>query len=282
MALAARKISVHAVNCGGLPGGLQSLPGPKSERTALRRVLEASGPEAERALERRVLHDQSLAAFVLAAAGEPQRGAPYQVVSLDRALAVLGPVEVRSLARATLRMAELCPGAYRDQAAARCLWRHSRAVARLCRLLAPPRGLEPESAYTAGLLHDLGLAVVEAFFPAQAHVARAAVAGGLELEQAEELAGVGHQELGIALAQELRLPPIFSEVLGCHHRLHPDLEYLEMAALVHLCDHLASEAGLRPWPGAGPQRLDPLAGSVLELHSGELARARAKLEKDTA
>jgi HD-like signal output (HDOD) protein len=123
-------------------------------------------------------------------------------------------------------------------------WEHSLGcglVSRFCARKARYR--EPERAYLAGLLHDLGELVnmmsFQEEFRAAAQLARSEQ---IPLHQAERSAlGFTHCDTGKILAQHWRLPEDIAEVVENHHdvqqaKLHPVL-----AALVSLSDQLCQE-----------------------------------------
>jgi HD-like signal output (HDOD) protein len=120
-------------------------------------------------------------------------------------------------------------------------WEHSLGcglVSRFCARKA--RYKEPERAYLAGLLHDLGELVnmmsFQEEFRAAAQLARSEQ---IPLHQAERSAlGFTHCDTGKILAEHWRLPEDIAEVVEHHHdvqqaKLHPVL-----VSLVSLSDHL--------------------------------------------
>jgi HD-like signal output (HDOD) protein len=85
------------------------------------------------------------------------------------------------------------------------------------------RSVDPDTAFAAGLLHDLGHVYLlddvgeryaSYLLDPHAHDARNA-AGQLEMEI--ELAGTTHQDVGAVFAYEWNLPPVIARVLWDHH-----------------------------------------------------------------
>jgi putative nucleotidyltransferase with HDIG domain len=120
-------------------------------------------------------------------------------------------------------------------------WEHSLGCALLSRYCArKARFREPERAYLAGLLHDIGELVnmlsFQEEFRAAAQLARSEK---IPLHQAEYSAlGFTHCDTGKILAEHWRLPEDIAEVVEHHHnaqqaKLHPVL-----VALVGLSDRL--------------------------------------------
>ncbi len=102
------------------------------------------------------------------------------------------------------------------------LWRHSLAVALAARLLAERLGLpiDPEEAYLAGLMHDIGKLLLNESLPksyARAIAATAEHDGSLAEWEAKTL-GVDHLVAGRRLAQHWRLGSAIENAAWLHHQ----------------------------------------------------------------
>ena len=118
-------------------------------------------------------------------------------------------------------------------------WRHSLGCALVSRKMAQAIGYpDPEKAYLAGLLHDLGI-IVNSLVCAEAfrHCIKAATDTRVPLHQAEELhLGFTHCESGKILADQWHLPADVAEVVAFHHG--DGAASSPLVALVHLSDLL--------------------------------------------
>ncbi len=108
----------------------------------------------------------------------------------------------------------------------------------------------PSSAFTAGLLHDLGKLVLGTFLEVDsAPIAKLAFEEKVSFEIAEtKVLGINHAEVGAALLEHWNLPESLVETVRCHH--DPDTykgNDFFVLDLVHVADNLSLEAGL----GAG-------------------------------
>ncbi len=120
-------------------------------------------------------------------------------------------------------------------------WEHSLGCALVSRMCARKgRFRDPERAYLAGLLHDLGELVNMMSFQEEFRAAgQLAQSEKIPLHQAERSAlGFTHCDTGRILAEHWRLPEDITEVIEHHHdvqqaKLHPAL-----VALVSLSDQL--------------------------------------------
>jgi hypothetical protein len=135
---------------------------------------------------------------------------------------------------------------------------------------------EPERAYLAGLLHDLGELINLVAFPDEACTCFAcASAEQIPLYEAE-LASLGftHCDSGSVVAEMWRLPHHLSEVIRFHHTIQQTKLYPDLVALVSLSDLLCRRNGL----GYGycektsPDPLLEVAWSILSAQSAKLVR----------
>jgi len=118
------------------------------------------------------------------------------------------------------------------------LWQHSVAVGMVakgvCRLL-NKRPYE-ESAFLAGLLHDIGkIALDRCFAEEYAPVVAAIEQGESGVEAEQRLLGITHAEVGAIVATQWNFSESMVNVIQDHH--HPSPAKF-LPALVHLCDLL--------------------------------------------
>ncbi len=218
-----------------------------------------------------IRQDPVLAARVLRAANSAAYAGRSPVASIREALLRLGLVRVRRLALvASLYQAMSVRGTrlHRD-----AFWQHSLAVAHGSEILVRhatgcPEDVDPETAFLAGLLHDLGLLVLESHYPREAEaVKRYADAEGVSLCAAElAVLQTDHGELGALLASHWAMPDAITAAIGAHHRLElAPPEHRWAACIVHLADFLASTEDLADPAEGLAARFDPQAYDVLGL-----------------
>ncbi|MBI3634947.1 MAG: HDOD domain-containing protein [Candidatus Rokubacteria bacterium] len=197
-----------------------------------------------------IREDPVIAARVLRAANSAAYAGRAPVTSIREALLRLGLARVRRLALvASLYAAVPVRG---TRAARDAVWRHSLGVAHTAEILArhatiAPESADPESAFLAGLLHDIGLLVLESHYPRECAAARRhALAQQVPLPVAElAVLAVDHGELGALLATHWSLPPSITAAIRSHHKLEAVApEYRWDVAIVHLADYLVSREGL--------------------------------------
>jgi HD-like signal output (HDOD) protein len=194
-----------------LLGGEPEVPAAPATVRAVA-ALERAGDLPLDELRRYAFADPAVAAALLGAANAVP-GAE-RVASLPDAEARLGAVEFVRLVRAVARRVP-SPGEGPLEEARRRAWRSAVVSAMLCRDLARARGVSPEEAYAAGLLHDVGRIAALAAFERLAAGTRAAA--GAPLRRWERLADRWHVALGAAFAERHRLPRGILDVIALHH-----------------------------------------------------------------
>jgi putative nucleotidyltransferase with HDIG domain len=244
---------------------LPTLPAIAAE--AIKRALTpdvSTGPLAE------VIElDPSLAAMVLKAANAPYGESTSGITSLKTAFSKLPPSVLRGIALS-------CPTleSFADQQTDHGLdldglWTHSIETAVWARELAgrttPP--VDPEEAFVAGLLHDVGKIFLCSGFREQYRpVVTRAGAEGMPLHGVErDLLGFSHADVGRWLLEHWKLPALYVSVVQHHH--HPSQDFLEgsypqtLCRVVHLANQLAHRHGTSQ---AGPPRPNEIRARFLK------------------
>ncbi len=183
-------------------------------------------------LERITSADPVHAGKLLGAANSARFGSRFEIVSLRDAIMRLGIPESRNIVLAS------CFGGLFASKPLRDIWTHSEAVAGISRRLAEASDLDPDSAFVAGLLHDVGrLAFTRV--PAELKIReRLWLEAGFPIVYAETLAfGQDHASLGAQCLQEWEIPGPISEAVLFHHR--PECSASPLASLLCLAEDVA-------------------------------------------
>lgn len=197
-------------------------------------------------LSGRIALDQALTAKTLRLANSSFYGMPSKVTSIQQAMSVLGLHSVRTLVTACGVISAVPPPAS-GVLDLRLFWREAIATAVWARALARQLRQSPDTAFTAGLLHNLGTLVLATRFPDQYAAVPAWRATHADASLAEaELAvfGVDHAQAGSALAAYWKFPPAIQDAIRHQHRDNAT----GLALAVSLAHLLAAP------DDAGPQR----------------------------
>lgn len=186
-----------------------------------------------------VSYDKSIAAQCLRIANSAlfMRSAPAETVR--SAVMSLGMWRVRDLLFSNT-LSQVIP-AKRWVVDPAVFWRHSLGVALVCRKLAEMIDYpDPEKAYLAGLLHDIGVIVNCMVAPEDFRVASdKATREQIPLDEAEQATlGFTHSDSGRVLADAWKIPADIADAIELHHQIGDPQRGGPLVALVHLSDLL--------------------------------------------
>lgn len=164
-------------------------------------------------LVKQVKQDQSLSARVLRLANSSYYGASHKIGAIDDAVTVIGLNALR-----TLVIASGVTGAFTtlDGMDMKHFWRHSMVSAGVARALGKRAGVNAEFAYTAGLMHRMGLLLIHLAYPEVgkqlAHEGdKMGAASLVAIEHA--LIQTDHCEIGAELARRWNFPAVIANAL---------------------------------------------------------------------
>jgi putative nucleotidyltransferase with HDIG domain len=197
-------------------------------------------PAVEQAVER----DPVLSAKLLALANSAYFGLARPASSLREVLFYLGHTEVYRLAIAVSLSGILSRKALAYAMDEGQLWRHSLLTAKCAEMLAASSKsgeVDGSTAYTAGLLHDIGKIIFNQVLPAdtQRLLAVALETGeeaGIAAEQ--KLLGTDHAEAGACLLQQWKLPVSIVTAVASHESLRSDAAF-DLLSVVYFANSIA-------------------------------------------
>ena len=176
----------------------------------------------------------------------------------------------------------------RDPVSARALkmlWRHSLACSVVAGCIESRlRAKKPQiaGAHVAGLLHDIGKAVIAQQFPdAMSSVLRLIEEDGYSHTDAEReiLDGYTHCDIGAWLAKRWALPPAIVESIELHHSPSaiPDPRLMTHAA--HVADALCNRVGIRSTNANAPCYVEAASAEAVGLTPEFVAHVENRLER---
>jgi putative nucleotidyltransferase with HDIG domain len=217
--------------------GARALPTLPQVVTHILETLNDDNADAD-SLVQRLNTDPVIVARLLAAANSSAFGLASQVASTRQAILVLGLETVRTITLATALIEQV--GNVTSGFDSRQLWRHSVGVATCARVIAEQIGRNPETAFSAGLLHDIGQLLMVTVAPdACAEVRIRMRQEDVGITAAEHsVFGYDHAIAGGELARCWRLP---EDIVGAIHGHHqPDSgDDGEIGDLVHVAEVLS-------------------------------------------
>lgn len=240
-------------------GGLTTLPPQPKVYTKLLTVLSDEEYHTDD-VTRLIEADVALAAKIMQLVNSAFFGRPHSVANLRQAVCSLGASLLRNVALA----GELGNALARDRRTPPGLLAKQQRQSQLSAAIAHRIMRDTpfaEDAFTAALLHDVGMLIVAGHYPKWLEKAVTAAARDRQpLHRKErELNPITHAEAGAYLLGLWALPMPIVEAVAYHHTpAAVGSTGLDLVAAVHVADCLAQEAlpVSRPFPEAPPAALD--------------------------
>lgn len=207
----------------------------------------ADDPDASpKSMEVIIERDPAITAKILRVSNSSYYGLS-QVPSIGRAISMLGMNTIRSLVVGVAYQQIMSGRAVASHFNKLEFWRHSLGVATGARILAKLKmPMRAEELYVAGMMHDVGLLVMDRFHPLELDKAVGyATDEGMRLHEAENLLfGFDHSKLGGVLAKQWGLSEVVIDAVQYHHQPDMDENNGSSTAIVALANILAHQCGL--------------------------------------
>ncbi len=238
------------------------------------KILELARDEraGAREIAKIVSQDQAFTARLLKIANSPYYGQSRTVTTVLQAVPILGVDTISSLA---LALFSFTSKSENDQAALtlRELWEHSMGAAFWSRQIARRIGhAAAEETFIAGLLHDMGKALLHRFFKQEfLEAVNAAEREGIDLQEAERrVLDTDHAVAGAAVATRWHLPPVLIHAIRYHHDPFalPDStedSIRKAVCIVHVADSLAESFSIGRGVECDPALIDDSVWEYLAI-----------------
>jgi putative nucleotidyltransferase with HDIG domain len=167
-------------------------------------------------------------------------GLPRRVSTIEFAIVILGFDHIKNIVIA-LSMIEAFKNRDDKNWSRKKYWQHSVLTAVAAKRIADDLGIiKSGEAFTAGLLHDLGISVIQRYFnPEFAKISKMVREGQATYIQAEEkILGITHAEVGKYLLERWNLPQSLGDGVLYHHKPSAATENNILASIVHLADFM--------------------------------------------
>jgi putative nucleotidyltransferase with HDIG domain len=235
---------------------LPALPRAAAEALAMLQDENSNADECARCIGT----DQALTARVLRLANSAFYGVPGRVGSVNRAVQMLGKRTLRGALTTAALSGQFsvvkCEGFRFDG-----FWRHTIGTAIGAEQIARARALDDETAFTAGVLHDIGRLALAAHFPRQ-------MAATLELSRAHDLPwleaerfalGTDHATVGATIARHWHFPTAVQAAIAAHHLPQPEGAGASLADVIHVADAIVHALDIAGEPTEAVPEIDAQA-----------------------
>jgi putative nucleotidyltransferase with HDIG domain len=251
----------------GRSSGKIDLPSMPSTLARIIQITNKQDSTAEQ-LSRVVMLDQSLSTKVLRLANSAFFGRRTKAETITEAVVTLGFASVRNLAASASVVDALFPKRLFIGFNWQDMWTHSVtcAVAAECIYTCAGRNSmeNNESAFLAGLLHDIGKLIIARALPNRfMQIVEACRDYNFDMVRAENnYLSTNHSKIGYDLAQQWDFPERISAGIAYHHAPEDACEYEDLARAVQAADMLAKRLGRNYLVGVP---IDISLGSIAEV-----------------
>ncbi|MEE9432599.1 MAG: HDOD domain-containing protein [Melioribacteraceae bacterium] len=215
--------------------------------------------------------DQGLVTKILTVANSPLYGIPRRVATIDFAIVVLGFSQIKNIVIA-LSMLDALKKIGDKKFQQKKYWMHSLLTASAAQRIADDLGYQTSGeAFTAGLLHDLGIPIIYKLFNDEyKQITKAVTEEKISyLEAEEKYLGLTHQEVGRFLIDKWNLPLSIAEVISYHHKPSLSEEHDELTALIHLADYMTKKLVIGDFSWDSSTEMDLEIIDILKLGDEE-------------
>lgn len=251
------------------------------------RIIEAAVDEGSDAEDLRQLieKDPALAARIIRIVNSSFYSLRQEVADLKSAIALLGTKQIRNVAITVFVSRQFRASNDKESLDRDQLWNHSMAVGAISRMVSKyTREGDAEEAYLAGLLHDIGLLIIDQHLVRHVPRIQQIMADGKTLHQAaEEVLTFDPCQLGAYVAWRSHFPPRLVSAIEFH--LKPadfEDEDRTLTDIVTLSEYLATSSGSGITKDAEPLALDDAVLERLGLDETRLSEVESKVAETVA
>jgi len=272
---------------------LSSIPDlPTLPQVATRLQEEVASPKASAGTISEIIReDPAISIKALKVANSPLYGLGRKVTDMRDAVRVLGFKEVYNivLSMSTLK---LFNGA--SHINYKRFWSHSLSVAFATKAIVDftgngCRAIDREKMsdlFIAGLLHDIGILVMDQYMPEKYEIVLKAISGmgdvpiyGVEYE----CLGISHGEVGGLILRQWNIPSHISDAVAFHHNPEGVEADRELTEIVHIADFICNNQGIDSGTGAPAASFSDDAWANLDMSiddiTGIIEDVRMQAEK---
>lgn len=279
-------------NTGSIPGSandrykkvvesIDNLPSFPAIVSKLMKVVNSADTSAEDAADL-IEKDPGLTSKMIRLANSAFYGIPRSISSVSSAVVILGFNTIRSLVLSASVM-KMFSGSQKQAIDKDRFWKHSivcaMAAKTIVRHFINIRMMDPESAFCAGILHDIGKLIFNEYLTTDyLEVRNYAEKTGISLLDAEtKLLGINHAEIGRILSDKWSLPLDLEYSLVYHHNPAGADNVVDLVATVHFANLLSHDVGATLWDGEPKPKEWENARAALHVTDSDYERIRQNL-----
>lgn len=225
---------------------IRNLPTPPIVFHQIQKVINDPNVSAEQ-IASILAEDPAMSVKVLRLTNSAFYGLSREIESVKHAVIIVGLEAIKNLVLSA-SVLDMFKGKSVDDDFQDKFWRHSLATAFGCRLLAKRVRnkvmIDPDSAFSAGLLHDVGKIILICFLEDEYKLfktARDQNKTQMDHEIEQDLLGFTHAEIGAFLTEQWKIPHKLTEAIMQHHHVEQVNADSAHACVVYMANFLAKK-----------------------------------------
>ncbi len=225
---------------------IRNLPTPPIVFHQIQKVINDPNVSAEQ-IASILSEDPAMSVKVLRLTNSAFYGLSREIESVKHAVIIVGLEAIKNLVLSA-SVLDMFKGKNLDDDFQDKFWRHSLATAFGCRLLAKRLRdkvmVDPDSAFSAGLLHDVGKIILVCFLNDEYQLFKEARENNntsMDFEIEQELFGFNHAEIGAFLTEQWKIPSKLTEAIACHHGVGEINSESALSCIVYMANFLAKK-----------------------------------------
>jgi putative nucleotidyltransferase with HDIG domain len=192
-----------------------------------------------------ISNDPAISYKILTMVNSAYFGLPHEVSSISQSVSLLGRFKLKQLLIGAL-LGDVFKGLDSEFFCLQNFWAHSIRTAIISKELAVTSDYcdEPDTIFTAGLLHDVGRLIVAAQMPEVFEKISERIASKhIDIVQSEtDIIGLAHTEIGAALMLKWGFPDLIWVCVKNHHRADYSGPFYNAVHLIYLANQLSQQA----------------------------------------
>lgn len=195
-----------------------------------------SGDSSANDISKSIQMDQVLSAKIIRLANSARYGTGRKISSIDSAVVMLGTDVLK-----TLVIASGVVGAFKDveEFDKKAFWRDSFMVASMCKLIAKHTLSDPETAFTCGIMHNIGELLIHMAHPDCAHkIDQLVQAGANRCDLQDNQFSYNYTQVGAELAKRWNFPDDIIQALRQQASPNNFNDHSAYASIIYLANYL--------------------------------------------
>ena len=225
---------------------IRNLPTPPIVFHQIQKVINDPNVSAEQ-IANILAEDPAMSVKVLRLTNSAFYGLSREIESVKHAVIIVGLEAIKNLVLSA-SVLDMFKGKTLDEDFQDKFWRHSLATAFGCRLLSKRLRdhvmVDPDSAFSAGLLHDVGKIILVCFLDDEYKrfkEARDTNNTMMDCDLEKEVLGYNHAEIGGLLTEQWKIPGKLTEAILHHHHVEEVNSDSALSCIVYLANYLAKK-----------------------------------------